>query len=398
MNDNILLSILEKNENFERFTKVSNMLPDIKVIFDKLQDEESRIIFTQLLLFYLEMDYEHIVCMLDKINAFEEAVMAIEKDEKNLKCQHISKLFEAIEKNPEKQVIYYNLKGTQEFKGLIDGFMKYKNIDICLLCEDNPELEGSERNGYHVVSPATLAKNHNDAYAVIGFSMYYKEIYGTLIAIGFEHEQIFWQPYYPYSHLLNIGDELYFGPDFLKPVSNEIYVDAGCYDGDTILKFIEFCDGNYKKIYGLEPDPANLKKTLECVKENKLHDVEITPKGAWSEECDLTFANNSNMDSKICKTEEGIKIATTTIDNIVGDDAVTFIKMDIEGAELEALKGAKNTIIKNKPRLAISIYHNPIDILEIPTYINTIAPHYIYFIRHHTSIDKDTILYALPTQ
>lgn len=69
--------------------------------------------------------------------------------------------------------------------------------------------------------------------------------------------------------------------------------------------------------------------------------------------------------------------------------------MDIEGAELQGLKGAKNIIVKNRPKLAICIYHKPEDILEIPLYLQSIVPDYKFYIRYYSNHDIETVLYAV---
>jgi hypothetical protein len=88
-------------------------------------------------------------------------------------------------------------------------------------------------------------------------------------------------------------------------------------------------------------------------------------------------------------------IHTDKIDDIVLDKKVSFIKMDIEGAELEALKGAKNTIQNNYPKLAIAIYHKPDDLLNIPQYILSLNRNYKFYLRHYGYNSWETILYAI---
>lgn len=73
-----------------------------------------------------------------------------------------------------------------------------------------------------------------------------------------------------------------------------------------------------------------------------------------------------------------------------------LIKMDVEGAELESLKGAKNTILKYKPQLAICIYHSDEDMLSIAEYIHNLVPEYKMYVRHHTCNTGDTVLYGIP--
>mgnify|MGYP002517000463 FL=1 len=79
---------------------------------------------------------------------------------------------------------------------------------------------------------------------------------------------------------------------------------------------------------------------------------------------------------------------------MVGDDKVTFIKMDIEGAEMEALEGAKRTIKKNRPKLAISIYHKEDDLWEIPYYVLSRYPWSKIYMRHYSLTTNETVLYA----
>ena len=94
--------------------------------------------------------------------------------------------------------------------------------------------------------------------------------------------------------------------------------------------------------------------------------------------------------------ENGLdEICTESIDNILQNEKATFIKMDVEGAELESLKGAEKTIKKYKPKLAIAIYHKEDDILSIPQFILECRDDYKFYIRHYTSCNFETVLYAL---
>ena len=77
------------------------------------------------------------------------------------------------------------------------------------------------------------------------------------------------------------------------------------------------------------------------------------------------------------------------------NNRVTFIKMDIEGSELEALKGAQQTIQRDRPKLAICIYHKPEDMTDIPLYIKSLVPEYRLYVRHHSNRCSETVLYAV---
>lgn len=186
----------------------------------------------------------------------------------------------------------------------------------------------------------------------------------------------------------------YFEKGIIEPVENEIFIDGGACDGETIHLFKHFCR-NYKKIYAFEPDTMNdelCKKNLN----KELDRIILLNKGCWDRADTLCFSMNGDQGSRIIHdSEQALKIETETIDHVVEDDNVTFLKLDVEGAELKALAGAENTIRRCHPRLAICIYHKPEDILEIPAYILSLSEDYDFYIRHYQMTQSETILYAV---
>ena len=95
----------------------------------------------------------------------------------------------------------------------------------------------------------------------------------------------------------------------------------------------------------------------------------------------------------------GESIATAqALDEALSGERVTFIKMDIEGAELSALRGAKKIIQQQKPILAVCIYHGVGDMLNVPTYIKKLVPEYQIYIRHYTNEMFETVCYAIPPE
>lgn len=90
------------------------------------------------------------------------------------------------------------------------------------------------------------------------------------------------------------------------------------------------------------------------------------------------------------------KVAAYALDNLVApDEKITYIKMDIEGAEYDSLKGAERIIRSHKPNLAISIYHQPMDYVNIPAYGKSIVPSYQLFFHHYATYNRETV-YAMP--
>lgn len=182
--------------------------------------------------------------------------------------------------------------------------------------------------------------------------------------------------------------------DIFEPVENEILVNAGSYDGRTDLEFLVWGGDKIKRIYAFEADSSNAEKCKEFIKEYCDERVVLIPKGCWNETTQLFISSGAGTPGgHLEETGENV-VDVTTIDSVVNGEKVTFIKMDIEGAELNALKGAKNTIIKNRPRLAICVYHKYADIFEIPQYILSLVPEYRFYLRHYTTVEWETVLYA----
>jgi FkbM family methyltransferase len=184
--------------------------------------------------------------------------------------------------------------------------------------------------------------------------------------------------------------------DLFQPESKEIFIDAGSYNGNTSLQFIKWCRGDYEKIYAFEPDKLCRSRCIDTFSKNKVENIEFVEKGTFNKTGQMSFLQSGMSFSKITDSEEGKdSIAVTTIDEVLNGERASFIKMDVEGAELESLEGAKKTIEKYHPRLAISLYHKPEDVITLPLYILDISKDYKFFIRHYTASLNETILYAV---
>lgn len=191
--------------------------------------------------------------------------------------------------------------------------------------------------------------------------------------------------------------EQYFDPDIIKLRENEVFVDAGVLNLGTSLRFMEECEREHIpkfKIHAFEPDTISYQRCLEIQKKLPGVDLHLHHAGLWSEKTTLYFAEMGNGGSKITQQETGTYIDTVSLDQCVLDK-VTFIKMDIEGAELEALKGSREIIRKYRPRLAICIYHKKEDLVEIPSYIKELVPEYKLYVRHYSNVAAETVLYAV---
>ena len=192
-----------------------------------------------------------------------------------------------------------------------------------------------------------------------------------------------------------ITDGMGIGTDIFTFSSKEVFIDCGAYTGDTISEFIKVQNGIYRKIIAFEPDKFNNIDLKKNIKNNNWKDVVVIERGAWSKEGILSFNANEGLASKIKETGND-QIRVDTIDNVCTNLNLppSFIKMDIEGAELEALRGAESVIKEFKPKLSICVYHKPEDLYMIPLYIKNLVPEYKIYIRHHKDTAFETILYA----
>lgn len=188
----------------------------------------------------------------------------------------------------------------------------------------------------------------------------------------------------------NALDRQYFESFLELRQKNEIFVDVGCFDGFTTIEFIKQCP-NYKEIHVFEPEPLNMSIIKDRLKEFSrinYHDYALS-----NETQTLKFKSHG---SSSCISVDGeIEIKCMRLDDVVFTP-FSFLKMDIEGAEAIALEGAKQSIIKHHPRLAISVYHRFDDLWRIPRQVLSYRDDYQVYLRHYTEGVTETVMYFVP--
>jgi FkbM family methyltransferase len=187
--------------------------------------------------------------------------------------------------------------------------------------------------------------------------------------------------------------DLYAPEGLFDFADDEVYVDGGSYDGDTIRSFIERVGGRYAGIYAFEPDPVTFEKLKANFRdEQRVHPVHA---GLYSCRGSLRFRDDASRGA-IFADDGDIEMPVTTIDDVLGDRRLTYVKMNIEGAEIDALHGSEKAIRKWLPRLAISVYHRASDLWRIPQLVLELSPDYDLYLRQHDGGIIETVLYALP--
>lgn len=261
---------------------------------------------------------------------------------------------------------------------------------------DNAKAKwGTQVEGLEIRCPGEMDFSAVDAVVISPYEQVYVDaIRKQLIELGAEEET-----------LLNYKDfcpamlewEQYFDPDIIKLHEDEVFVDAGVLNLGTSLRFMEECQKSHIqnfKIHAFEPDGASYVRCMNMLQNMPEADIKLYNAGLWSEDTTLYFAEMGNGASRISKEKTGTSINTVALDDCVSGP-VTFIKMDIEGSELEALKGSREIIQKYRPRLAICVYHKKEDLVEIPSYIKELVPEYKLYIRHYSNDAGETVLYAV---
>jgi len=184
----------------------------------------------------------------------------------------------------------------------------------------------------------------------------------------------------------------------------DVVIDAGGCWGDTALYFANKVGPNgLVLVYEFIPSHINIIKHNLSLNENLLNRVNIIDNAVWSNSGkDLYYVDwgpGSRITEDPNRYEYDGKTITLSIDDMVKEQklhSVDFIKMDIEGAETFALKGAEKTLLKFHPKLAISIYHSLSDVSEIPKYLDSLGLNYSYHLDHYTLFENETVLYAIP--
>lgn len=182
--------------------------------------------------------------------------------------------------------------------------------------------------------------------------------------------------------------------NILKLNQNEVYADLGAYHGETIDEFLQYTGGKYERIIAFEPDVKNFKK-LKTNIQNKNINADLFNMAIFDKEDKLYFSGKAGRNSALSKNGDR-EVLAQSLDNIAKGNKVSFVNIDVEGYERQALLGMKNTIEKYKTRILVAIYHRSEDIFEIPILAKKLNPDYKFYMRHFRYIPAwDTNLYCI---
>ncbi len=183
----------------------------------------------------------------------------------------------------------------------------------------------------------------------------------------------------------------YFPDGVISLSDSETFVDCGAYDGETLRDFITVSGGRFRRIVALEPDPGNLRLLANSVDDGR---VRIEPYAVGSKN-EVLRMSSSGASSWV--TESGdTQVQCVALDELLADESPTFMKMDIEGSEIDALHGAAATIRRCRPKLAVCVYHRPEHLWQVPLLLKQLLPDSRLTLRSHMLDGFDTVCYCTP--
>jgi len=263
---------------------------------------------------------------------------------------------------------------------------------------------GGEHCGKPIISPAKMVEQLHDGLVLITTAKYHSEIASMLRELGVGDGKIL--------HCFEtIGDaelksapEQYFEFPELIP-RGSVFVDGGCFDGADSIRFSNAVSGAYSKIVAFEPDGKNRKRCEARFREAGINRAEVISACLSDQNGTLPFSENGTGGSHLILDErvpvnvlrvEGelqTEVCVTALDTFM-DTPVGMIKLDIEGAELSALHGMRETIRRDRPFMAVCVYHLRGDVLAIMNELNRLVPEYRFWLRHYSASLSETVLYA----
>lgn len=359
-------------------------------VFDRLADERSRQVFAvrQKAVKYYHPDYSKTYpYMFSVIQEFAE----INEGHRQKTMEDFIAEFSA--KNSR-----FILYGAAIFaKSIVEKLFSVNNARIadCVEVWDiNPSLTGEKLFGIPITPPLEKIDivRYSDVEVLVTqtSSILLNEITTYLLSLGFRKEQIITLEEV-FSMSCNYGD---FEP-FRQTYHEEIFVDGGCLNFNSSREFLQICN-NVKKIYAFEPCLDAVDTIKRNIKLCGFKNVNLINAALWSEKTSLNFevTENSLGESHVVDNGNTLVKALPLDSAVEPDEKITFIKLDIEGAEMEALIGMRETICRCRPKLAICIYHKPYDYIEIPEYVLSLVPEYKIYMRHYSDNIAETVMFA----
>jgi FkbM family methyltransferase len=190
---------------------------------------------------------------------------------------------------------------------------------------------------------------------------------------------------------------IYFPREVSRPGRDEVFVDCGAFDGDTVTEFLHQWDSQFREVIAFEPDSLSFQKltlTIDKLPSPVRSRIRAVAAAVGDRAGSVRFPSTGGLGSAV--GAGGEEAPQVTLDDALSDCSPTYIKMDIEGAELQALQGARVLIERDAPVLAVCAYHVQDHLWKLPLTMHSLNPDYRIFIRPHIGMVEDLVCYAAP--
>ena len=344
-------------------------------------------------------------------------------------------------KNTDKPIVMYGTGNGAD--KILDIFYTY-GIKVSDICTSDDFYRPKNFRGYPLIKLSDVMDKYEDCIIVLAFAVFREDMIKKIkdISTRFEvlapHVSIFGTKFFSYEilqscrkeikkayHLLydekskqvfeniiryRLSGKLQYLYDcedtrddvfntIIKLRTDEIYLDLGAYRGDTIEEFLKFTEGKYEKIIALEPDIKNYNKLCDYVDSQAINKIETHNKASWFKKEAVRFDGGGGRNSSIMdplEADTGHTVDAIDVDTLLEGSPVSYVKMDVEGSEIQTIMGMEKTIETYKPKLAISAYHHTDDLFVLPLLIHRLNKDYKIFLRHHPYIpDWETNYYCI---
>lgn len=353
----------------------SDLFCEFRKVYSALSDQQSRDIYIAMLNYYVS----------GNDTFWQDSIEQYYTGDGRYTRRDLIDFLETVPK--DKPVILY---------GVSTGIYLYLNVwkehlNIEAFCDRNAELQETGFLGNKVISPEELPQR-KDVNVIVTSVKFKTEILHNLDEMGFPMDNVYCAPH---SGICESVDEQYFDESIIRFDDQEVFVDGGCCDLGTSLLLRQKVPK--VKVYAFEPDEDSYKKCLARKEEEHFDNAKVINTGLWDCKTTLSFEAERGLGCSRISENGSITIKVDRMDDCISpSEKITFIKLDLEGSEYEALKGAERIIRNDRPKMAISLYHRADDLILIPGLIMSYVNDYDYYIRYYRNELTETVLYAVP--
>ena len=202
----------------------------------------------------------------------------------------------------------------------------------------------------------------------------------------------------PVSRFMVDSGTMFFDPQIVCLTDHEVFCDCGALEMGTSLEFAYRVGDHFRAIHAFEPDPvcAEMCQANRIMFDKQVRDrVFVHDFGLDETAGKKPFARSNVPGNSRIVTESEEVIEVRTLDSLEELREVSFLKIHTEGSELAVIKGALETIRRNHPTLAVSLYHNLKELVNVPVLLHAAVPDYHFYMRHYSSGTSESVLYAV---